>query len=177
MSDPSPRLSERVPAKLQERYQSLVSLTDAVCQEHLTAEYAELCRKMAAALCRKRPSPIESGQAASWAGGIAYAIGAVNFLFDPSQNPHLTARELCALFGISQSNAAAKASQLRTIFDLSPLSWEWALRSKLADNPLVWMVSVNGVLADLRKAPREVQELAVAKGLIPYLPGADRSSS
>jgi hypothetical protein len=68
-----------------------VGTTDAVCQKHLCEEYAELCRKMAAALCRKRPSPAETGQAASWACGIAHAIGSLNFLFDKTQKPHLTA--------------------------------------------------------------------------------------
>ena len=41
------------------------------------------------------------------------------------------------------------------------------------DNPLVWMVSVNGFMMDVGHAPREVQEMAFNKGLIPYIP-ADR---
>ena len=44
-------------------------------------------------------------------------------------------------------------------------------------NPFVWMAEVNGLLVDLRTMPREVQEVAFAKGIIPYIPadGADRS--
>jgi hypothetical protein len=41
------------------------------------------------------------------------------------------------------------------------------------DNPLVWMLEVNGLMVDVRHAPREVQEIAFNKGLIPYIP-ADR---
>jgi hypothetical protein len=37
-------------------------------------------------------------------------------------------------------------------------------------NPLVWMAEVNGILIDLRQMPREVQEIAFAKGMIPYIP-------
>ncbi len=37
-------------------------------------------------------------------------------------------------------------------------------------NPMAWMISVNGFLLDARTAPREVQEIAFQKGLIPYLP-------
>jgi hypothetical protein len=37
-------------------------------------------------------------------------------------------------------------------------------------NPLVWMAEVNGYLVDLRTMPREVQEIAFEKGLIPYIP-------
>ena len=41
-------------------------------------------------------------------------------------------------------------------------------------NPLVWMAEVNGYLVDLRHMPREVQEIAFEKGMIPYIP-ADRN--
>jgi hypothetical protein len=40
----------------------------------------------------------------------------------------------------------------------------------LDKNPLVWMAEVNGYLVDLRAMPREVQEIAFEKGLIPYIP-------
>ena len=38
------------------------------------------------------------------------------------------------------------------------------------DNPLAWMLSVNGVILDARHAPRAIQEEALRLGLIPYLP-------
>ena len=38
---------------------------------------------------------------------------------------------------------------------------------------MVWMLQVNGFMMDVRNAPREVQEIAFNKGLIPYIP-ADR---
>ena len=47
------------------------------------------------------------------------------------------------------------------------------LPSRLDDNPMVWMLQVNGFMVDVRHAPREVQEIAFKKGLIPYIP-ADR---
>ena len=40
----------------------------------------------------------------------------------------------------------------------------------------VWMLEVNGFLMDIRSAPRELQEVAFQKGLIPYIP-ADRVKS
>lgn len=163
--------SERVPGKLHERYASIVSQTDAICRDHLNEEYATLCRKMAAALCRKRPSPVAGGQAASWACGIVYSVGSVNFLFDKTQKPHLTTQALCGLFGVSQRNAAAKASQLRKLLGLHPLQPEWCLPSRREQNPLVWMLKVNGFIIDVRTASREIQEIALSQGLIPYLPG------
>ena len=160
----------RIPHALRPHYDALVQLTDAVCQQHLTAEYAQVCRRLAAALCRKRPSPVTRGRPETWACGIVYAIGSANFLFDKTQTPHLTASELCALFGVSTSTGGYKAGEIRRLFRMGPLDPEWCLPSKLADNPLAWLITVNGVILDVRHAPRALQEEALRLGLIPYLP-------
>ena len=52
--------SEKIPKKMQEKYDAIVTLTDEVCKEHLDDEYAQLARQATAALCRKRPSPLVS---------------------------------------------------------------------------------------------------------------------
>ena len=46
----------------------------------------------------------------------------------------------------------------------------WMLRNIVDRNPLVWMAEVNGLLVDLRDMPREVQEIALSKGMIPSYP-------
>ena len=164
-----------VPKIVKPRFDEVVGLTDAVCRTHLTDEYAALARELAAALARKRPSPLMRGHCDTWACGVMYTIGAVNFLFDPAQMPHLNSRELCALFGVSQSACAAKTREIRRIFDIGPLDPRWSLPSGLAENPLVWMVLISGVIVDLRTMPRELQEQAYQLGLIPFVPG-DRSA-
>jgi hypothetical protein len=40
----------------------------------------------------------------------------------------------------------------------------------MADNPVVWLIQVNGLIVDTRHMPRDVQEEAFRLGLIPYLP-------
>ena len=47
----------------------------------------------------------------------------------------------------------------------------WTLARRLADNPRVWQIMINGLVVDAREAPLEIQEEAVLRGLIPYLPG------
>ena len=47
---------------------------------------------------------------------------------------------------------------------------EWCLPSKVSQNPTIWMITVNGFIVDARFAARPVQEIAYAKGLIPYIP-------
>ena len=162
-----------VPAALRPTYEALVAITDAVCRAHLNDEYADLAREMTAALCRKRPSPVLRGQPKTWACGIVYAIGAKNFLFDRSQNPYIAAGDLCKLFGVGASTGSAKAAEIRKLLKIRPFDHAWTLPSRVEDNPLIWMLSVNGFLMDIRDAPRGAQEEALRRGLIPYIP-ADR---
>jgi hypothetical protein len=65
-------------------YEKIVGLTDDVCDRHLDSEYRDLARAMTGALCRKRPSPLTSGQPRTWACGIVYVLGRINFLSDRS---------------------------------------------------------------------------------------------
>jgi hypothetical protein len=37
-------------------------------------------------------------------------------------------------------------------------------------NPVAWMITVNGFIVDARYAPLVIQEEAYRKGLIPYIP-------
>jgi hypothetical protein len=166
--------SKSIPKNMQAIYDTVVSLTDNFCDKHLNTEYGQLARDMAAALCRKRPSPLASGQPRSWACAILYELGRVNFLSDPSTRPCMRLSELCAAFGVGQSTANAKAAVIQNCLGVNRLNPSWSLPSLLDQNPLVWMAQVNGVLVDLRMMPREVQEIAFEKGLIPYIP-ADRA--
>ncbi len=159
-----------VPKKLRPKYEDIIPLIDAVCDEHLTDEYAHLCRKLAASLSRKRPSPLERGRAKSWAGAILYTIARVNFLFDPSQSPHMRAGELCAAVGVSQNTASAKSTQIMDLLDIYQLHPNWTLTSLIDENPMAWMIMFNGMIVDARSMPREVQEIAYEKRLIPYIP-------
>lgn len=163
--------TERVPKPMEATFNAIVALTDAFCRAHLDAEYAQLARHATAALCRKRPSPLATGHRNTWACGIVYALGSANFLFDKSQQPTMRATELCAGFGVSQSTGSAKAKVVRDALDMSQMDPQWYRPSKMEDNPLAWMIMVNGFAVDVRQMPREVQEIAYEKGLIPYLPG------
>jgi hypothetical protein len=167
---------------MQATYEAITSLTDAFCREHLTEEYAELAQRMTAALCRKRPSPLASGQPRTWACAIVYTLGQLNFLSDKSSQPYMVMADLCAAFGVGQSTASAKAKVIRSALHTNRIDPTWMLKSFVDQNPLVWMAEVNGILVDLRDMPREVQQIAFEKGMIPYIPtdrenGSEQSSS
>lgn len=167
--------SENVPKAMQEKYNAIVELTNSFSKEILDEEYAQLIRYAVAALCRKRPSPLEKGKANSWACGIVHAIGMVNFVFDNSQTPYISASNLYQAFGIGQSTGQSKSKVIRDVLGMDQLDPDWTLPSRLDNNPMVWMLSVNGVIVDIRSMPREAQEMAFEKGLIPYIP--DNSES
>ena len=166
--------STSVPKSMQGTYDAITTLTDAFCRDHLDEDYRDLARRMTAALCRKRPSPLASGQPRTWACGIIYVLGQINFLSDRATQPYMTTADLCARFGVGQSTASAKARVISQALDTSRLNPQWLLPRLLDLNPLVWMAEVNGMLVDLRNMPREVQQIAFENGLIPYIP-ADRA--
>lgn len=162
--------STSVPKAMQARHDAVVALTDAICRDHLDDEYRDLARAMAAALCRKRPSPLASGQPRSWACGVIHALGQLNFLSDKGTRPHMATADLCAAFGVGQSTASAKARVITDALHTHRMDPTWMRRSLVERNPLVWMAEVNGMLVDLRDMPREVQVIAHEKGMIPYVP-------
>jgi hypothetical protein len=94
-------------------------------------------------------------------------------LGDSTQTPHMKMTDIDEGFSISQASGSAKSKAIRDLLRMRPFDPEWTLPSRMDDNPLVWMVNVNGLLMDIRQAPREAQEVAFQKGLIPYIP-ADR---
>ncbi len=164
------------PPSREEKDESLgvvIGLIDQFCKEHLNEEYAVLCRKLAEKLGRKRPSPLLLGSPNAWASGIVRAIGGVNFLHDKSQTPYMRSTDIDHYLGTSPSSGAAKLAAIRKMLGMHQLDPNWSLPSRLDDNPMVWMLQVNGFMMDVRHAPRDVQEIAFKKGLIPYIP-ADR---
>jgi hypothetical protein len=167
--------SPPVPKAILPTYEAVVALTDAFCVEYLNAEYRDLARRMAAALCRKRPSPVTAGQPRTWACAIIHALGQLNFLSDSSFEPFMTMAQVAAGFGVGQSTASAKAKAIANGLGLHRMDPQWTLPSLVASNPLPWMAQVNGLLVDLRTMPREVQQIAFDQGMIPYIP-ADKEA-
>jgi len=165
--------SAKVPKDWQGYYAAITAITDDVCHRHLNAEYAELARQAIAALCRKRPSPLSSGHKQVWACAVVYALGQVNFLSDKNSSPSMTMAQLAEAFGVAGSTAANKAKIVRGHLRMHLTQAQWMLPGLAHDNPLIWMLQVDGLVVDVRHMPREVQALAFAKGLIPFIP-ADR---
>src|SRR4051794_39571968 len=160
-----------IPVAARPAYDGVVALTDAFCREHLNAEYEALCRKLAAALARKRPSPLTRGKPEVWACAVVRVIGWVNFLDDSSQTPHMKLTAIDRAFGVAESTGQSKAKAVRDLLKIRQFDFRWMLRQRVEDSPMAWMIQVNGFIVDARRLKREVREEAFRKGLIPYVPG------
>jgi hypothetical protein len=111
------------------------------------------------------------------AAACVRAAGHVNFLNDATQTPHCNPKSIFQFFGIAESTGQNKSEEIRDLLKMSPLSPEWTLPSRLADNPMVCMLQVNGVVIDIRHAPLKLQRAAFAKGLIPFISTERRSET
>ena len=153
-----------------EAAERIIKLTDAFCLNHLDEDYRELCEDLTWA-AYEEGLPLEKGRPASWASGIVHAIGFINFLHDPSLSPYMTSAQLAEGFGVSQQTMQTKSKIIRDEFDLMQMDPDWCLPSLVGENPLVWMLEVDGFMVDARYAPLEFQREAYRRGLIPYIPG------
>ena len=159
-----------VPKAMQSKYDELSSIIEPYCDEYLSEEYKTLCLHALEKLCRKRPSPLTSGRARTWAAGIIYAVAQNNFIFDKSQPVHMTAEELVEPLGVAKTTAASKAAEIRKMLKIDHFNAEWVLASDVEKNPMLWYVEVNGLPVDARMLPLEMQVECARRGLIPYVP-------
>jgi hypothetical protein len=156
----------KVPGAMRLRVAEILVITDQVCVAHLDQEYAELCRVLVARLARTRPSPLARGDVRIWAAGAVYTVGRVNFLFDRSQDPHVTGDELAEHLGVVKSTMANKAALIAKTLDLRMFEPDLTRVAMLEGHPMAWIVQVNGFLVDARTLPEELQDEARRRGSV-----------
>ncbi len=162
--------SENVPKPMQAIYDEITKQTDEFCRQYLDQEYAQLCRKAASTLCRKRPSPLLSGRLNTWAGGIVHALCTINFGFDKTNKPYTDLLIICEFFDVAKSTTAGKGKKVRELLKMTYHNFDWALQRLVDESSMYWMITYNGYIVDARSMPIEVQEIAFEKGFIPYIP-------
>ena len=165
--------TENIPKSMADKFASITTLTDSFCEHHLNDEYRSMIRRALAALARKRPSPLLRGKENVWAAAAVHAIGRINFLDDHSQSPHCKPKVIYEFFGVAESTGQSKSKEIRNLLKMGPMSPEWTLPSCLANNPVVWMLQVNGFIVDIRHESLELQQIAYEQGLIPFIPAKE----
>jgi hypothetical protein len=90
-------------------------------------------------------------------------------MFPIERIPHAMAEKYAAITALADAFCAKQLNEEYRVLIHRVVA-------NLADNFLVWMLQVNGLMIDIRQAPAELQRLAYEKGLIPFIP-AERSGT
>lgn len=97
-----------IPKEMQGIYNCLVPAITVFCEAQLDARYLEKCLAALEKLCRKRPSPLLSGNLNTWAAGIVYFVCAQNDRFVRGRKNRLDAAEVAGFFDLSVNTASTR---------------------------------------------------------------------
>jgi hypothetical protein len=150
-------------------FESIVKLTRTFCSQFPDEDFAEICDELVQE-ASELSDFIARGRPASWAAGTVYAVAWVNLLHTKEAKAGLDAETIASSFDVSVSTVHSKSKALRQTLGLVQLDPSYTLPEMIEENPFVWLLSVNGVMVDIRDAAPDIQEAAYLDGLIPYIP-------
>jgi hypothetical protein len=136
----------------------LIEMTSVFCNQKLDVDYLQLCEKLIKKLGRKRDVPFKRGKLEIWAAAVIHAIGSINFLFDKSFEPYVTAEQICEYFGTKKTTTSNKAREIKDMFDLWYYSPEFSTQRMTELNPFNQMVMVDGLVVPIDVLPDDLQE-------------------
>ena len=159
-----------IPATARPAYDAIVGLTDAFCREHLNEEYEVMCRRLAGVLARKRPSPLAQRQA----GDLGLRDRPHDRLGQlprrRSRQPHLKLTAIDKAFGVAESTGQGKSKAIRTMLKIRSFDPRWTLPSRMDENPMAWMIEINGFIVDAAVSEAGVPGGGISEGLDPLHP-------
>ncbi len=145
--------------QIKEKENALIEMVCDYCKENIDDEYAELGEKLVKKLGRKRDVPFQRGKLEIWAAAVIHALGSVNFLFDKSFEPYVTAQEICDYFETKKTTVSNKARQIRDTLKMTPFDSDFSTQEVADRNPLNEMVMVDGFIVPLEELPEDAQRL------------------
>ncbi len=144
--------------EIKNREKQIIELACSFCAQKLDDDYFQLCEKLVLKLGRKRNVPFQRGKIEIWAAAVVYAIGSINFLFDKSFKPYVSAEEISEFFGTKNATVSNKAREIKEMFDLWHFSPEFSTKRMEENNPFNDMVMVDGFIAPISVLPENLQE-------------------
>ena len=143
--------------EIKQREAELLEMTRAFCRQKLNDDYLQLCEKLIKKLGRKRDVPFQRGKPEIWAAAVIHALGSINFLFDKSFEPHLTAEQISEYFGTKNSTVSNKAREIKDLFGLGYFNPEFSTQRMNESNPFNEMVKVDGFIVPIDALPHDLQ--------------------
>jgi len=145
--------------EIKEKEDKLIELTRTFCSQKLDDDYFKICEKLIRKLGRKRDVPFQRGNLEIWAAAVVYSIGSINFLFDKSFQPYMTAEQISEFFGTKNSTVSNKAREIKDMFNMSPFSSEFSTQRMAENNPFNNLVMVDGFIVPIDSLPLDAQEM------------------
>ena len=144
--------------EIKELEEKLIELTQIFCDQKLDSDYKHLCEKLIRKLGRKRDVPFQRGKIEIWAAAVIYALGSINFLFDKSFKPYMTADQISEYFDTKNSTVSNKAREIKDMLNLWHFSPEFSTKKMIEDNPFNNLVMVDGFIVPLDTLPPILQK-------------------
>lgn len=145
--------------EIKNKEKKLLELTGSFCAQKLDDDYYRLCEKLILKLGRKREVPFKSGKIEIWAAAVIHSIGSINFLFDKSFEPYVTAEQISEYFGTKKSTVSNKARQIKDMFKMGYYDSSFSTQHMTGNNPFNDMVMVNGFIVPLSSIPEDLQQM------------------
>lgn len=102
----------------EEKREKLTEMIEEFCDKHLTDEYMELSMNVVEEMAGSKNPYYERGNLEVWASAVIYAVCQINSVFDESNDPHITRKDILDHFNTKQSVVSKKAINLRNIYNL-----------------------------------------------------------
>jgi len=145
--------------EIKQREEKLLEMTGAFCAQKLDEDYYLLCEKLIKKLGRKRDVPFQRGKLEIWAAAVVYAIGSINFLFDKSFEPYVTADQINDYFGTKNSTVSNKAREIKDMLNLWHFDSEFSTKRMSESNPFNNLVMVDGLIVPMDTLPENLQQM------------------
>ena len=148
-----------VKQEIKQKEEKLLEMTGTFCAQKLDDDYFQLCEKLIKKLGRKKDVPFQRGKLEIWAAAVVYAIGSINFLFDKSFEPYMTAEQISEYFGTKNSTVSNKAREIKDMFDMWHFSPEFSTQRMAESNPFSQKVMVDGFIMPIDTLPDDLQQM------------------
>lgn len=145
--------------EIKQKEEELLEMIRAFCTQKLDDDYYQLCEKLIKKLGRKRDVPFQRGKLEIWAAAVVYAIGSINFLFDKSFEPYMTADQISDYFGTKNSTVSNKAREIKDMFNMWHFSPEFSTQRMTDSNPFNQTVMVDGFIVPISTLPEDLQQI------------------
>ncbi len=96
----------------------VIELVNMFSDDYLNDEFRSLCLNLVLKLSQNPDVSLNRGKTESWAAGVIYVIGQLNFLFDPITEYYISNDLVASYFNVSKQTLWNKARDIRRLLNL-----------------------------------------------------------